>query len=60
MCTPSLAEIALTRGTLRGLAGMRSGPLDGVKPSELVVRMNMMQFITADGIIRWVTLELKG
>lgn len=38
---------------------MRIGPLDSVKPSELVDRMNMMRFITADGIIRYVTLELR-
>lgn len=38
---------------------MRIGPLDGVKPSELVDRMNMIPFITADVIIRCVILELK-
>lgn len=55
MCIRSVVVASLTRGTLQGLAGMRVRPLDSIKLSELVDRMNMIQFVIADVLARCVT-----
>lgn len=58
MCIPKRAEVAHTRGTLQCLASMTIGRLNAIKPSEQVDRIDMVELITTDGIVRCVTRSL--
>ena len=59
MCMPRRAVAALARGMWHGLASMLVGRLNGMKPSGCVDRIDMVQLIATDGIIRGLALELK-
>ena len=54
MCSPRCDDAALIRGTLKGLANKLIGRLNGIRPSGWVDRINMVQFMVLDRVVRSV------
>lgn len=60
MCSPRCADVALIRGTGKGLDSMLIGRLNGIKPRAEVDRIDMVRLMRLDRVVCFAAQVFYG